>query len=75
MSNDATIALEMLSNQPVAIKFVSQILYFHSSITQSFLAVQEPRKPPAPQLQNEFRSYRTLDGTRTCLSISTTRMR
>jgi casein kinase 1 len=30
-------------------------------------AVQEPRKSDAPQLRDEYRSYRTLNGTRTPL--------
>jgi casein kinase 1 len=55
----------MLSNQPVAIKFVSPPLRLRILALTGHWALQEPRKSDAPQLRDEFRSYRTLNGTRT----------
>jgi casein kinase 1 len=53
----------MLSNTPVAIKFVraTYVPYYLPFLIEP----QEPRKSDAPQLRDEFRSYRTLNGTRT----------
>ncbi len=53
----------LLTTQPVAIKFVCYP--YPDSIPFSPLSVnQEPRKSDAPQLRDEYRSYRTLNGTR-----------
>lgn len=58
----------MHTNTPVAIKFVCLSLvrpgYPLSCIPQ------EPRKSEAPQLRDEFRSYRTLNGSRMSLLIN-----
>ncbi|KAG8940745.1 casein kinase I, partial [Tulasnella sp. 408] len=45
--------INLLNNQPVAIKFVSRV--------QS-AGKNEPRKSDAPQLRDEYRSYRILNG-------------
>ena len=55
----------MLTNQPVAIKFVSTRQSTCTFGFADYLFIQEPRKSDAPQLRDEFRSYRTLNGTRT----------
>ena len=60
------IGTNLLNNQPVAIKFVRDILASVASfnILIHFPPIQEPRKSEAPQLRDEYRSYRTLNGTR-----------
>src|SRR5882762_4176970 len=55
----------MLTNQPVAIKFVSTRQSTCTFGIADYLFIQEPRKSDAPQLRDEFRSYRTLNSTRT----------
>ena len=52
------------SNTPVAIKFVRfPFNTFKLEKLPSYCFHQEPRKSDAPQLKDEFRSYRTLSGT------------
>ena len=53
----------MMTSQPVAIKFVSKHLAGLDEGDADELD-QEPRKAEEPQLRDEYRSYRTLNGTR-----------
>ena len=54
----------LLTNQPVAIKFVSPSRTGCNFSAYALVVAKEPRKSDAPQLRDEFRSYRTLNGTR-----------
>lgn len=56
-----TLGVNLLNGQLVAIKFVRASL-FHEPPPADIR--QEPRKSDAPQLRDEFRSYRLLNGTR-----------
>jgi casein kinase 1 len=54
----------LLNNQQVAIKFVSSLIppVFRSHFVLIF--AQEPRKSDAPQLRDEYRTYKILVGCR-----------
>jgi len=47
----------LLNSQTVAIKFVSHGIFYETKANQ-----QEPRKSDAPQLRDEYRSYKILSG-------------
>ena len=65
LNPDPVTGVKMHTNTPVAIKFVC-LSSFGPSYPPSCMP-QEPRKSDAPQLRDEFRSYRTLNGT--CMSL------
>lgn len=59
----------LLNNQQVAIKFVSSPRRNYrqeegSILLTSFVLLQEPRKSDAPQLRDEYRTYKILVGYR-----------
>ena len=51
----------LLNNQQVAIKFVRQCRKGLDINTQAY-GIQEPRKSDAPQLRDEYRTYKILVG-------------
>ena len=51
----------LLNNQQVAIKFVRSSLLAHA---YRLSRLQEPRKSDAPQLRDEYRTYKILVGCR-----------
>lgn len=51
-------------HQPASGNKICTISSFPPPEPRLFCALQEPRKSDAPQLRDEFRSYRTLAGTR-----------
>ena len=55
------------THRRVAIKFVCLFLIAssYSSLVLMFVQIKEPRKSDAPQLRDEYRSYRTLRHIRT----------
>jgi casein kinase 1 len=57
----------LLNNQQVAIKFVSHTVSTCCSCRGSSFGcdLQEPRKSDAPQLRDEYRTYKILVGCRT----------
>ena len=64
--------MNLLNSQQVAIKFVRHSK--HASVQRipktgkadRVLAIQEPRKSDAPQLRDEYRTYKILVGCREC---------
>ena len=61
--NPSSIGTKLLTNQPVAIKFVSCRFPRGDNFFDLRAFSKEPRKSDAPQLRDEFRSYRALNGT------------
>ena len=57
-----------LNDQRVALKFVPLIIVF---VRMDSVCLKEPQKSNAPQLKDEYRTYRLLTGSRTmtCQSI------
>ena len=52
----------LLNNQQVAIKFVRKLVISQIKVSANLL--QEPRKSDAPQLRDEYRTYKILVGCR-----------